>query len=85
MLSVTRSLDTPKLATVSSALTGPVGTPSILARSVKYPVPVELPVDTVPNPVTTPLSAIFSSSALKIGTIAPIGIVELPNVTLSVK
>ena len=42
---------------------------------------------TDPKPLTstTPLSVTLSSVALKIGTIAPIGIVELPKVDLSVR
>ena len=63
---------------------GSVGKP-FGPKSSSYPVPPPTPVATCPKFNTTPLSVTLSSFALKTGTIEPIGIVELPNVALSVR
>ena len=64
---------------------GVVGYPEVVDKSVTYPVPPPAPETIDPKFNTTPLSVTLSSVALKIGTIEPIGIVELPNVDLSVR
>jgi len=79
------SEDTEKLPGANVSSTGPVGYPATVPRSVVYPDPPPAPATTEPRLITTPLSVILSSSALKIGTMAPIGIVVLPKVDLSVR